>query len=626
MNCSFIVDIYMLDLTGEHLIFHNPESVNFGISLEIDSFLNKCFPKRLVKRILFVVTPDADSNLFNYNTAKRGRYPNYPPYGFGILATHLRKDGIEVKILNLNNEILRACKRESADEFIFDDIWKKALAVELAIYKPDLIGTTCMFTQMHRSLSFVCAEIKKLSPQIPLAVGGVHITNSLVNNESREALFKDLKVEFFFRYECDIAFKQFIKVVNKQAPINSLTQVIFHINNKTLDFPRHNYPTGDDINIIPAHDLMNPIELSRWGKVGSYTYLIPEKAKFSTVLFNRGCRGHCAFCSVRNFNGIGVRSRDVQSVIDELLMLRNNYGVEHIMWLDDDFLYNRSKSMFLFNEMIRQKVDITWDCTNGVIAASLNDEIIEAAEASGCIGLNIGVESGDKEVLRLVKKPSTVEQFLRAAESLRRHPKIFTKVFLIIGFPGETYRQLLNTLEVASEMRLDWYLIQILQPLPNTQIFNKMVNDGLIDASKFETVHVGSGAYGKVAKKSEKGQDLLARDFKDVFNVIDFDTIVPVEKLYDILAYMNYHLNYANIFSENQSQKLNQKLLTLKHIYSVIAPHDAMAMYFAAYLHQKIYGEADPEIINKLKETLDNQYYWKNRFDELGLSVDQLKM
>ena len=65
--------------------------------------------------------------------------------------------------------------------------------------------------------------------------------------------------------------------------------------------------------------------------MGSYTGLIPEKKRFATVLSNRGCRAKCTFCSVRNFNGRGVRRREVSSVIDELLMLREVYGVEHIM-------------------------------------------------------------------------------------------------------------------------------------------------------------------------------------------------------------------------------------------------------------------------------------------------------
>ena len=56
--------------------------------------------------------------------------------------------------------------------------------------------------------------------------------------------------------------------------------------------------------------------------------------------------------------------------------------------------------MELFNEMIRQDVGITWDASNGVIAASVTDEIMSAARDSGCIGLVIGMESGNPEILK----------------------------------------------------------------------------------------------------------------------------------------------------------------------------------------------------------------------------------
>ena len=108
------------------------------------------------------------------------------------------------------------------------------------------------------------------------------------------------------------------------------------------------------------------------------------------------------------------------------------------------------------------------DLSNGVIAAALDEEIVAAMAESGCIGLFIGMESGNKEILRSIKKPGTVKNFLNAASILKKFPQIDARGFLIIGFPGETFAQVTDTFEVAKEMALDWWNIQILQPLPNT--------------------------------------------------------------------------------------------------------------------------------------------------------------
>ena len=82
--------------------------------------LNKLFPLRCIRRILLIAPPDVDAIIFNYETARRGRYWNYPPYGLGIIASHLRVGGLSVEILNLNNEILKACRNsKTEDDFDF---------------------------------------------------------------------------------------------------------------------------------------------------------------------------------------------------------------------------------------------------------------------------------------------------------------------------------------------------------------------------------------------------------------------------------------------------------------------------------------------------------------------------
>ena len=62
---------------------------------------------------------------------------------------------------------------------------------------------------------------------------------------------------------------------------------------------------------------------------------------------------------------------------------------------------------------------------------------------------------------------------------MNKYPKIFTRGFLIIGFPNETLQQVLDTINVSVEMALDWYTVQLLTPLPSTEIYtNQMIQAG----------------------------------------------------------------------------------------------------------------------------------------------------
>ncbi|MHA1598895.1 MAG: B12-binding domain-containing radical SAM protein, partial [Alphaproteobacteria bacterium] len=481
-------------------------------------------------------------------------YWNYPPYGLGVLATQLRAADIDVRILNLNNLVLaRARAAENEEAFSFTEVIQQALADEIGDFAPDLLGVTCMFAQTHRSMLDVCHLVSDIDAGLAIALGGVHITNSFMEDKTRDALLDDLGVaDLLFCYESDISFKTFIAVVNGSADIGELSQMALNGPRPRLHFADKSIPSGDELNVIAAHDLMGTEELSQNGKISGFYSLIPAGTKITTALSNRGCRAQCTFCSVRNFNGLSVRRRSAASVVDEMLMLRDNFGIEHIMWLDDDFLYNRDQSLELFNEMIRRDVGMTWDCTNGIIAASCTEDVARAAAESGCIGLTLGMESGNPEMLKKIRKPGTVKNFLKAAEVLRGIEQINARVFLMIGFPDETYGQIMDTVSVAKEMDLDWYNVTILQPLPNTPIFDAMLEQGLIGDIDFSDIRYNSGQYGKHRKMAEASRDPLSADFKDAFADADMSAVPTRGELDDIWAYLNYHLNFRRLFFEER--------------------------------------------------------------------------
>jgi hypothetical protein len=194
---------------------------------KIQAALSRAFPRRTISRVLFVAPPDGNVSNFNYETCKLGRYPNFPPYGVGVLASNLRRDGIQVDLVNLNNAVLKACSLSKSDrDFDFTAVVREELDRHLKAFRPDLVGVTCMFSQTHQSTIDVCNLIKEIVPDMPLALGGVHITNSMVDEKTRDVFLKDFPmVNFFFMYESDLAFPRFIRVIDGKAPLIELAQV-----------------------------------------------------------------------------------------------------------------------------------------------------------------------------------------------------------------------------------------------------------------------------------------------------------------------------------------------------------------------------------------------------------------
>ena len=584
----------------------------------VEEALRSAVPAR-VSRVLLINPPDGTKDLFQYDTAKRGRYTNYPPYGIGLLATRLREKNIKVEISNLNHELLTACRRTSAaNQFDFAASWQTALDQVLAEFKPDVVGVTCMFTMGHGSFREVCRHVKDQC--IPVIVGGVHISNDT------RRIIDDIGTSVItaaFTGEADLSLPAFFDFLNDEIPVYGLTGIVVPTAIGQVRLGDQGKPDNEELATMPAMDLMKLDALSSEGVIGAFYCFKPTETKFATVLSNRGCRGKCTFCSVRNFNGHGVRHRPVNTVIDELERLHGDHGIGHIMWLDDDLFKDHRRSVELFSELARRDIDLTWDATNGVLAASCTDEVISAAAESGCIAINIGVESGNPQILRLVSKPATVDTYHKAADVLRRFPKIHTSIFLMIGFPDETVSQIQDTISLATEMDMDWYRISQLHPLPNTPIYDSMLAQGLIQDVGSTSVRFNGGAYGKQTQ-IESGTLTSQQGLEEAFQGLTSDVIPSPELLTDIWFYMNYRLNFARIFDETRPEKIAQLKAHLETLADLISPENGFALYFLAWLYLNDDKERAFHCIQRLEKRLSSSDYWQDKFDVFGLSVEDL--
>lgn len=605
------------------------------VSVKVQAELDRLFPAREIRRVLLIVPPNLAADSFSFRFARKGRYENFPPYGLGVLASHLRAEGIEVSILNLHHHLLRTT-RSGVDEEAFDYETVVDAAIEDAFssFAPDLVGVTCMFSVTHASAARVCSVLRRDHPGLPLVAGGVHITNALQDATTRDRIVADFSaVDALFSFEAELALRALVRAVNEPDTQPELGQVRF-LADPDLIFESRMVPEGEDVDRMPALDLLGLTDLSDHGTVGTFHPLVPKGTRFATALFNRGCRAQCTFCSVRSFNGVGVRQRSVAATLDELSALREEYGVGHLMWLDDDFLYDKRKAIELFEGMIDRQLGLSWDCSNGVIAASCKDDVLAAAAEAGCMGLVLGMESGHPEILKRIRKPGTVDVFMRAAERLRGFETINSRVFLMIGFPGETFGMIRETFEVAREMALDWHIISKLNNLPNTPLFRQASDEErqLKTEQIFGAKHSATGSaylsqskHDKLKETHKSSQFSLDRSINDVFDEADPDAIPTDAELDRIWVYLHFHLNFMRTLREDRPEKLRQAYTYLRHITDVAGPDNAMAFYCRSAVHQKLYEKADLPAIERLGQLLDELPFWQDRLSEFGLSIGDLR-
>ena len=575
------------------------------------------------KKILLVQPVQITEDGIDIKIALNKRYYMYPPYSLGVLTTNLKKRGYDVSILDLNFDLFKIFFENSTESFLNDritDIWKKRLEEKIKNFEPDLIGLSCTFTMGHDLLIRTADFSKSINPKIPIIAGGVHVTNA------PEMVLKEGKnIDFISLYEGDISFCDFADIVNNKKSEETLSQIGTRIDKQYIRIDKRTAPASEELNTIPDYDNLSIGEYNNFGEIGTFRYWRNKDAIGSPVLSNKGCRARCTFCSVANFNGSGVRGRSVKSVVDEIQHLKEDYNVDHITWLDDDLFYNTKRTLSLFEEISNRKLDITWDASNGIIgsAAVMHEELIHAASESGCIGMYFGIESGNDQILRKIKKPSAVKHFLKLGKLMDKYPNIFTRGFLIMGFPNETLGQIYDTIKLSHEMNLDWYTVQLLTPLPSTAIYNEMVEAGTIEGGSLNIDGEGFTMFSvresERQRRKERQQKTNAKEFHNMFKN-NLDRVPTKSELTELWLLVDYLINYQRIIETNDRVKLKKLQRFLTDVSDRMTIGNPISNLFLGIVETKLGRNIEADRRKLLaKEYISESKYWQTRFDSLNL-------
>ena len=134
----------------------------------------------------------------------------------------------------------------------------------------------------------------------------------------------------------------------------------------------------------------------------------------------RGCPFGCSFCQVEQINGRIVRARDPEDVVNELQFLKEKYGIRAVIFEDDNLLMAPNQyARKLFALMIERNLNLKW--MGGAFALFLmTDDLLDLMKKSGCVGVNVAIESGSERVLKeIVHKP---------IKDLKKVPELIQKI------------------------------------------------------------------------------------------------------------------------------------------------------------------------------------------------------
>ncbi|MBW1909676.1 MAG: radical SAM protein, partial [Deltaproteobacteria bacterium] len=198
---------------------------------------------------------------------------------------------------------------------------------------------------------------------------------------------------------------------------------------------------------------------------------------FQYIFFVFGCPYNCLFCGSRNIWSRKVRFRSPENVIEEIKGLQGK-GLSSIHFDDDTFGVKRKYIEALCDGMKKHCPGLKWSCEINV--KLVDEETVSMMRAAGCEKIEIGIESGNNEILRQIRKNITIEEAFTASELIKKHG-IYTQTFFILGFPHDTEETMNDTIKAMKKIKSDFIACGIFTPYPGTEAFEFCKQHGLVD-------------------------------------------------------------------------------------------------------------------------------------------------
>lgn len=185
--------------------------------------------------------------------------------------------------------------------------------------------------------------------------------------------------------------------------------------------------------------------------------------------------------------------RSAGNVLAEMEQVKRDFGIEEVMFEDDNLTLNSQRAEDIFDKMIEGRLGIKWDTPNGIAAWTLNERIIYKMKESGCYQLNFAVESGNQHVLdNIIRKPID----LNRVKSLIKYAKgigLDVGIFLVIGMPGETKEQIWDSFRLLRELEINSWNISVATPYPGSRLLEICKEKGYLkDDFNLNDLHIRS--------------------------------------------------------------------------------------------------------------------------------------
>lgn len=382
------------------------------------------------------------------------------PLGIGYLSAILERDGHEIKILDCVIEN-QGPKKVENNTYHVGLSWE-AIKNRISEYNPDILGISCSYS-VDISNALKIAKITKAVGKIPVIIGGAH--SSALPHET----LKDKNIDYVVIGEGEETLSLLLKSIEKGQSPDHIDGLGFKRNGDFIVNPKTNHIKDLDTLPFPARHLFDMKKYVSSKKVHGF---ILKRTPYTTMITSRGCPQRCVFCAIHTIWGRKWRPRNPTKVVDEIEFLVKEYGIKEIHFEDDNISLSKTRMSKICDEIVNRKLDISWATPNGISVNTLDRDIIAKMKKSGCYRLFLAIESGNQFILdHIIKKGLSLEK-VKAVNSILKEFDIEVHGCFVIGLPGETAKNIQNTIEFAKSLDLETVSFSIATPYPGSELYD----------------------------------------------------------------------------------------------------------------------------------------------------------
>jgi len=408
---------------------------------------------------------------------KLGRPQVFQPMGLAYLAAGLQKK-YTVSILDANAEEWKSL-RKNKDQYHLG-LTLEQIQERVAQVNPDVVGISCQFSINEKTAIAVAQAVKKVNKNIFTILGGPHST------VMPEQVLKNPGVDFIIIGEGEVTILELMQTLEKKEfnKLHLIKGIAYRKNNKVLQTPVREFIQDLDALPFPARELL-PMEkyfaATKSGRGPRKDY-IPSN-RWINVITSRDCPYNCVFCSIHLSMGKLFRSRSPENIVEEIVQAINQYQIKHVNFEDDNISLNKERFEKLCDLIIAKNLNITWSLPNGLRVDNLDEEIVKKMKKSGCYRVFVAPESGvQKVVTEIIKKNLDLKEIEQAVIFFKKY-KIIVDGSFVIGFPGETKKDIQNTIKYALKLKklgMKYAGFHIATPLYGTELYQQAKDKGYL--------------------------------------------------------------------------------------------------------------------------------------------------